>query len=168
MGENVEFDLLRHAVKLDQKFFHFVLFRGAKDYETIKKSCFEYAEKIKMMDGSAVPLFQQTKKFDEDPKENEIDELCKKAENLHLIIMKQPRQAPKHVELVCYRCGQKGHYVLQCRMKHETTRYKCGKKGHGASECRSMVELPSTCTYRHRVCQNYENCLVKSSNERNR
>ncbi len=29
----------------------------------------------------------------------------------------QPRQAPKQVEAVCYKYGEKGHYTLQCRME---------------------------------------------------
>ncbi len=43
-----------------------------------------------MMEGSVSPLFKQTKKFDKDPKENKIDQLCKQVENLHLMIMKSP------------------------------------------------------------------------------
>ncbi len=69
-------------------FFRFLLFRGSKNYEGIKKAFLEYAANIKMVDGTAVPIFQQTKKFDKDPKEIKIDELCKQVENLSLMTMK--------------------------------------------------------------------------------
>ncbi len=145
-------------------FFQFV-FKGSKNYEGIKKACLEYAENIKMLDGMTKSIFQQTKKFDKDPKETKDDELCKQVENFHLMMMKQPRQAPKQAEPVCYESGKKGHYALQCRMEQELTCYKCGKNGHKASECRSKAEIPPTCTYCHRVVHTVENCFVKRSNE---
>ncbi len=74
-----------------------------------------------MLDGSTTSIFQQTKKFDKDPKEVKIDELCKQVENLHLMMMKKPRQAPKQAESVCYKYGKKGHYASQCRMEQELT-----------------------------------------------
>ena len=43
------------------------------------------------MEGSAAPLFKQMKKFEKDAKEEKIDKLCKQVENLHLMMMKQPR-----------------------------------------------------------------------------
>ena len=93
--ENVKFELLRDALKFDQMLFQFVLFLGSRNYPGIKKPCLEYAENIKMKIGTAAPIFQLTKKFDKDPKETKIDELCKQVENHHLMMMKQPRQAPK-------------------------------------------------------------------------
>ena len=54
-----------------------------------------------MMNRTAGPIFLQMKKFDKDPKETKIDELCKQVENLYLMLMKQPRQAPKPAEPVC-------------------------------------------------------------------
>ncbi len=80
-------------------------------------------------------------------------------------MMKQPRQAPKQAEPVCYKCGKKGHYASQYRMEQEPTCYRCGKKGHRASECRSKVDIPPMCTYCHRVGHTAENCFVKRSNE---
>ena len=88
VGENVEFELLRDALKSDLMFFLFVLFRGYKNYQGINKKCLEYAENIKMTDGTAAPIFKQTKKFDKNPKETKIDELCKQVEHLHLMMMK--------------------------------------------------------------------------------
>ncbi len=73
VGENVKFELLRGSLKSDQMFFQFLLFRGSKKYEVVKNSCQEYAENIKMMDGSTTPLFQKTKKFYKDSKEDRID-----------------------------------------------------------------------------------------------
>ncbi len=75
VGDNVKFELLRGALKSDQMFFQFVLFRGSKNYEGMKKTCLEYVENIRMTDGTAAPIFQQTKKFDKNPKETKIDEL---------------------------------------------------------------------------------------------
>ncbi len=109
-------------------FFQFVWFRGSENNDEINKACLEYAENIKMTDGTAVLIFQKTKKFNKDPKETKIDELCKQGENLHLIMMKQPRQASKQAGTVCYKCGKKGNYASQCRMEQEFTCYKCGKK----------------------------------------
>ena len=68
VGENIKFELLRDALKCDQMFFQFELFRGSKNYEEINKPCLEYAENIKIMEDSTAPPFQQTKKFDKDLK----------------------------------------------------------------------------------------------------
>ncbi len=38
VGENVKFELLRDALKSDQIFFQFVLFKGSKGYEGMKKA----------------------------------------------------------------------------------------------------------------------------------
>ena len=118
-----------------------------------------------MMEGSVAPLFKRTAKHDRDPKEEKIDELCKQVGNLQLMMMKQPRQAQKQAEPVCYKCGKKGHYASQSRMEQESTCYKCARKGHRASECRSKVDMPTTCTYCHRVGHTAENCFIKRSNE---
>ena len=83
--------------------FQFKLFRRSKNYEGIKKPCLEYAENIKMIGVWTAALFQQAKKFGKNPKEDKIDELCKQVENLHLTMMKQPRQALKQVEPVRYK-----------------------------------------------------------------
>ncbi len=145
-------------------FFQFVLFSGSKNYEGIKKSWLEYAETLKILEGSAALLFKQIKNFDEDPKEDKIKGLCKQVENFHLT-MKQPRQTPKQVEPVYYKCGKKSHYTSQCRMKQKSTCWRCGKRSHRASECRSKVNIPPTCTYCHRVGHTSEKCFVKRSNE---
>ncbi len=57
VGENVKFELLQDALKSEQMFFQFVLFRGSKNYDEIKKAFLEYAENIKMMDGTATLIF---------------------------------------------------------------------------------------------------------------
>ncbi len=64
-----------------------------------------------MMESSVAQLFKRTTKLGRDPKEDKIDELCEQVENLHLMIMKQPRKAQKQAETVCYKCSKKGHYA---------------------------------------------------------
>ena len=118
-----------------------------------------------MMDRTAAPIFPQTKKFDKDPKEIKIDKLYKQVENLHLMMKKQPRKAPKQADPLCYKYGKESHYASKCRMEQELTCYKCTKKDRRASECRSKVDIPPTCTYCHRVGHTVENCLVKRSKE---
>ncbi len=81
------------------------------------------------------------------------------------MMKKQPREALKQTETVCYNCGKKGHYASQCRMEHEPACYRCGKKGHGDSKCRLKVEIPPTCTYCHWVGHTVAKCFVKRSNE---
>ncbi len=58
VGENIKFELLRDSLKSEQMVFQFVLFRGSKNYEDIKKGCLEYAKNIKMMNGTAASKFQ--------------------------------------------------------------------------------------------------------------
>ncbi len=60
-----------------------------------------------MLDGTTASIFQNTKKLDKDPKEAKIDEMCQQVEDLHLMMIKQPRQVPKQAEPVCYTCGMK-------------------------------------------------------------
>ena len=111
VGENVKFELLRDALKSDQMFYQFLLFKGSRNYEGIKKACLEYAENIKMLDETTTLIFQQLKNSDKDPKEAKIDELRKQVENLLLMMVKQPMKDSKQEEPVCYKCGKKGHYA---------------------------------------------------------
>ncbi len=53
------------------------------------------------MEGTEALILQQAKKFDKNPKEAKIDELCKQIENLHLMMMKKPRKALKQAQLLC-------------------------------------------------------------------
>ncbi len=123
------------------------------------------SENIKMMDITANPILQHTKKFDKDPKEAKIAKLCKQVENLHLMMMRQPRKAPKKAESVHCKWGKKGHYTSPCRTEQESTCCRCDKKGHRASECRSKVDILPTYTFFHRDVHTAENCFVKRSNE---
>ncbi len=118
-----------------------------------------------MTESSVAQIFKRTTKLDRDPKEDKIDKLCKQFENLHLMMMKQPREAQKQAEAVCYNCGKKGYYASQCRMQQESRCYKCGRKGDRASECRSKVDMPPTSKYCHRVSHTVENCFDKRNNE---
>ncbi len=74
----------------------------------MKKPFPEYAENIKMMDGPATPIFQQAKKLDKVQKKAKSNKLCKQVENLHMMSMKQPKQAPKQAEPMWYKCGRNG------------------------------------------------------------
>ncbi len=152
-------------MKPDQMVFQFVLFRRSKTYEGIKKACLEYVENIKMMESSAIPIFQKVKKIEKDSKDNKIDELCKQIQNLNLMIMQQPRRALKQREAVCCKYGKKDHYASQCRIDLEPTCYWCVNKGQRASECRSKIESPPNCTYCHRFGHTVENSFIQRSNE---
>ncbi len=145
--------------------FQFVLFRGSKNYEGIKKASLEYAENIKMIDGTAATIFQQTKKFAKDPKEASIDELCKQVKNLHLLLMKQPMHASKQAEPVSYKRDKKGYYASLRKMEEEPMWYRCGKKGHRASECRSKVDMPLHVRIATGLVTLLKACFVKESNE---
>ncbi len=76
----------------------------------------EYAENIKILDGTKTSIFQLTKKFNKVPKEAKNDEMCKQVENIYLMIMKQLRQALKQLESVCNKCSKTGHYASHCRI----------------------------------------------------
>ncbi len=108
-GNNMKFELLQDSLKPGQMSFQFVLFRGSKTYEDVRKDCREYAENITMMEGQTTPIFQQARKMDKKEREDKINELCKKVENLQLMMTKQIKQRPKQVEPACYNCGKKGH-----------------------------------------------------------
>ncbi len=116
VGLNVKVELLRDALKSDQMGFQFVLFKGSKDNEGIRKACLEYAETIKMLDVTTTSISQKTKKFDKDPKESKIDELCNQVENLHLMMMKQPRQAP-HCWKLFHQEEQRGCRKARCEIR---------------------------------------------------
>ena len=77
----------------------------------MKKYCLEYVENIKIMERTAISVFQQTENFDEDPKEGEIDAICKQVHEFHLRMIKQPKKAPKHAQAGRYKCGNKVYYT---------------------------------------------------------
>ena len=140
--------------------FQLVLNKISKNYQGLKKEYLEYAENIKMLDGTTTSIFQEKKKFDKDQREAKIDELCKQVENHYLMIIQQPRQAPKQTEPVCYRFGKKGRYASHCRMEQEHICCKYDLNGHEASECRSKVDkwntifslfnpIPFNCVFSH-------------------
>ena len=101
-NEKAKFDLLRDGLKSDQIPLQFVLYRSAKDYESEKKLCVEYAENLKMMGGTTTTKIVRSEKRDKDSKDSKIDELCKQVENLHLMMTKQPR-VPRQAEPLCYK-----------------------------------------------------------------
>ena len=64
--------------------------------------------------------------------ENQL--VMKQVKNLHLLILNQPKQGPKQVEPVCYKCGKKDRHSSQRRMNQKPTCYRYGKRGHRATE----------------------------------
>ncbi len=41
VGDNVKFELLQEALKSDKKYFQFLLFKGSKNYEGMKRAFIE-------------------------------------------------------------------------------------------------------------------------------
>jgi len=75
--------LIREALKTDQMMLQFVLLRGAKDYQSVKDTCLEYAENKKIL----APDFQETtyqQERKEDPTSKKVDELTKRLKELTL------------------------------------------------------------------------------------
>ncbi len=54
--------------------------------------CPEYADNMKMLDGTATLICHQTNKINNYPKEEKIDELCGQVRNLHKMLVKQSKQ----------------------------------------------------------------------------
>ncbi len=98
IGDKVKFELLQHTGKPNQMFFRFEFFRKSETNDGIKIACLEYTGNSEMIEGSETSTFQKKNKFDKDPKDNRMDDLCKQEENLRLIRMEQSRQGPKQVE----------------------------------------------------------------------
>ena len=131
-NDSAKFGLLREALNGDHMLLQFVLFRGAKDYISVKKACLEFAENKKMLDSpSSVPTATNT-----DRKDERIDELCKQIENLHLLMSKQNRP-PRVSEPKCHRCKKTGHYASQCQLPPEPPLVctYCCKHDHRAEVC---------------------------------
>ena len=47
---------------------------------------------------------------------------------------KENKKSPRHTELVCYRCGERGHMCRNCRSK-VTECKNCERKGHREEDC---------------------------------
>ena len=114
-NEQAKFGLLRDSRKSDQMLLQFVRFRGAKSYNEINQTCVEYSDKLKMMDGPVTKNGNKGVRFTVqiESKDSRIEDLCKQAENLHLMATKQPRPA-RQSESQRYNCSKKGDYASQC------------------------------------------------------
>ena len=141
--------LLREALQGDYNLLQFVLFRGAKNYDEVKKYCLEYAGNQKMMGmKNNDPQDVQTKGHmnRKRPEDSRIDELCRKVENLHWMFSK-PTRPPRPTEPFGYECIKKGHFASQCSSGQENVCYRCNQKGHCANECSSRPRNELTCTF---------------------
>jgi predicted aspartyl protease len=49
---------------------------------------------------------------------------------------RRPRGRDVHAEIVCYKCGEKGHKSNACNQRDEKKCFRCGKKGHTITECK--------------------------------
>lgn len=131
------FGLLCEALKVDLMILHFIFFRGAKDYEDVKRYCLEYAGDQKMMDtpcsnyATAGPSVKSWKQPQGDVR---MDELCREVENLHLLMTKQPRSQCRQ-DPFCYKWNQKVHYASKYRTSQNLTCYRCSQKEPHANEC---------------------------------
>ena len=52
-------------------------------------------------------------------------------------------------DIVCFKCGQKGHYANECRCSKNVTCFECHKVGHFASMCPSKVNKPGSSVKRN-------------------
>lgn len=43
----------------------------------------------------------------------------------------------------CFKCGEKGHFIKQCKKKYKENVlcFKCKRKGHISSECRESEDI---------------------------
>ncbi len=114
-NEQAKYGLLIEALKSDQLLLQFVLLRGAKSYDEVKKYCTDYAENQKMMKNPAgkqmnqVPTRKNNARFSND---THIDELCREVEKLHLFMSRVPRNQRQQKPL-CHEWIKKGHYASQ-------------------------------------------------------
>src|SRR5204863_8488925 len=83
-----------------------------------------------------------------DVKSEEIDELTKAMKEMKIQLMKSFNGGNSYEkrdrgynnnkrEIICYRCGKKGHYSSNCEEEGEMKCYNCGKNGHMAKACKN-------------------------------
>src|SRR5437764_894091 len=84
-----------------------------------------------------------------DVKSEEIDELTKAMKEMKIQLMKSFNGGNSYEkrnrgynndnrrEIICYKCGKKGHYSSNCEEEGEMKCYNCGKNGHMAKACKN-------------------------------
>ena len=108
----------------------FAMFRGAKDYDSFKDACLEYAENQKVLSSRGATIFSEPMKSG-----RQLDNLCKQLENLTLLMTKQ-KQKPLQSKTVCYNCNEEGAY---CKSLPEATQHNInmqllpGSRSHDGS-----------------------------------
>ena len=145
-NDQAKFGLIREAIKADQTLLQFVLIRGAKTYDDVKKACLEYAENQKVL----MPNVNEEVKGEEEKKEekkedtsDKIDELCKQIGDLSLLIAKQHKNPSQgggnRPDVICHRCKKPGHYASQCQIPPRDVLVctYCKKYGHTEKACYS-------------------------------
>src|SRR5436190_6595930 len=92
-------------------------------------------------------IYQEIQK--KDVKSEEIDELTKAMKEMKIQLMKSFNGGNSYEkrnrgynndnrrEIICYRCGKKGHYSSNCEEEGEMKCYNCGKSGHMAKACKN-------------------------------
>ena len=123
--------LIREAINGNGMLMQFALLRGARDYDSFKNACLEFAENQKVLTSATwtppSPPTNDTIAY---------DALCKRMEDLTLLVTKQKvKQTPRKV--ICYNCNEEGHIASQCQKKRGIIPIctYCRKPGHTADAC---------------------------------
>ena len=78
-NDESKLELFREAVRSHPMILQLTTLKGAKDYETFKTACAEFAENQKILNASGV-----TMPLSSAPKEDRVDILCRQMKNLTL------------------------------------------------------------------------------------